>query len=90
MRIKNLILTMILAILTLFIIIDYIYLQHKTRNKFVNLQVLIDEEHHLNSDWGRLQIEYSTLVNNSHVEKQAKKQLGMILPQAEHILSIKR
>jgi cell division protein FtsL len=89
-RIKNLILTLLLAILTLIVIIDYIYLQHKTRNKFVSLQVLIDQEHHLNSDWGRLQIEYSTLVNNSHVEKQTKEQLGMKLPQAELILSIKR
>jgi cell division protein FtsL len=81
---------MILTILTLTVIIDYIYLQHKTRVKFVSLQLLIDQEHHLNSDWGRLQIEYSTLVNNSHVEKQTKMQLGMKLPQAEQILSIKR
>ena len=83
-------LTFILAVLTLVVIVDYIYLQHKTRNKFVSLQVLIDQEHHLNSDWGRLQIEYSTLVNNSHVEKQTKNQLGMKLPQVENILSIKR
>ena len=90
MKIKNILFTFLLAILVLIVIIDYIYLQHKTRNRFVDLQVLIEQEYDLNSEWGRLQIEHSTLVNNNRIEKETKKQLGMELPQIEQILSIKR
>ena len=90
MKLKNLILTLSLATLVLIVVIDYIYLQHKSRNKFVELQVLIEQEYDLNSEWGRLQIEHSTLVNNSRIENETKKQLGMELPQIEQILSIKR
>lgn len=90
MKFKNLIFTSTLILLNLVVIVDYVYLQHKTRNKFVELQELIEIEQNLNADWGRLQIEHSTLVNNSHIEIKAKQQLGMKLPDNQHILSIKR
>ena len=90
MKIKQLALTIALLVLTLFVIVNYIYLQHKSRNQFVALQELINEENDLNADWGRLQIEQSTYVNNSAIVAQAKKQLGMKLPKKEQILSIKR
>jgi len=90
MKLKSLMLTSLLVLVLLVTIVDYIYLQHKTRNQFVELQALIEREHNLNADWGRLQIEHSTLVNNSRIEKQAKNQLGMKLPESEHILNIKR
>ncbi len=90
MKIKQLAITIVLMILTLFVIVNYIYLQHKSRNQFVALQELINEESDLNADWGRLQIEQSTYVNNSKIVAQAKKQLGMKLPEKEQILSIKR
>jgi len=90
MKLKSLLFTLFLVVLLLIIIVDYIYLQHKTRNRFVQLQTLIEQEHNLNADWGRLQIEHSTLVNSSRIETKATKQLGMELPENEHILSIKR
>lgn len=77
-------------VLLLVVVVDYIYLQHTTRNKFVELQILIEEERDLNTDWGKLQIEHSTLVNNSRVEAQASKNLDMIIPESKHILNIKR
>lgn len=90
MKIQNLLLTIALGCLVLFVIINYIYLQHKSRNTFVELQSLIEKEHHLNTEWGRLQIEHSTLVNNSRIENKATKLLGMKLPENEQILNIKR
>ncbi|MCF6287694.1 MAG: cell division protein FtsL [Proteobacteria bacterium] len=87
---KNLLFTVSLIALILVVIIDYIYLQHETRNQFVELQGLIDEKNNLNANWGRLQIEHSYYVNNAKIEIQAKNQLGMKLPQREHVLSIKR
>jgi len=90
MKVKQLALTLTLLALTLVVIVDYIYLQHKSRNQFVALQGAISEENDLNADWGRLQIEQSTNVNNSKIVAQAKKQLSMKLPEKEQILSIKR
>jgi len=90
MKLRNLMITLSLSALLLIVIVDYIYLQHKTRNQFVELQVLIEQERNLNTDWGRLQIEHSTLVNNSRIEKEAQNQLDMKVPESEHILNIKR
>lgn len=90
MKIKDLVLTLSLMILLLVVIVDYIYLQHTTRNQFVELQALIEEERNLNADWGRLQIEHSTLVNNSRIETEATNKLDMKVPDSEHILNIRR
>jgi cell division protein FtsL len=90
MNFKSLLLTLLLSISLLVVVIDYIYLQQKTRNKFVKLQELIEQEHDLNANWGRLQIEHSTYVNNSRIEETAKKKLGMKLPEKKQIISIKR
>ena len=90
MKLKHLVFTLSLMVLLLVIIVDYIYLQHATRNQFVELQALIDEERNLNTDWGKLQIEHSTLVNNSRIEAEATIQLGMKVPDNEQILNIKR
>ncbi len=90
MKFKNLMIALTLALVNLVVIVNYVYLQHKTRNKFVNLQELIEIEQNLNADWGRLQIEHSTLVNNSEIEAKAKQQIGMKLPQNKNILSIQR
>lgn len=90
MKFKSLMFTVSLILINLVVIVDYIYLQHKTRNQFVALQELIEVEQHMNADWGRLQIEHSTLVNNSNIEFKAKKEIGMKLPDNQHILSIKR
>lgn len=90
MKLKYLVLTLSLMSLLIFIVVDYIYLQHTTRNQFVELQTLIEEARNLNADWGRLQIEHSTLVNNSKIEAQASSQLNMKVPEVEQILNIKR
>ncbi|MBL4772901.1 MAG: cell division protein FtsL [Alcanivoracaceae bacterium] len=90
MKLKSLIFTLSLLVVLLVVIVDYIYIQHKTRNQFVELQTLIEQEQNLNADWGRLQIEHSTLVNNNRIETKVKKQLGMKVPESGQILSIKR
>jgi len=90
MKLKPLLFTSSLVLINLVVIVDYVYLQHQTRNKFVELQELIEIEQSLNADWRGLQLEHSTLVNNSHIEIIAKQQLGMKLPENQHILSIRR
>ena len=90
MKLKNLLVTLFLITSLLVVVVDYIYLQHKTRNQFVALQTLIEQQHNIDADWRRLQIQHSTYVNNSRIETVAKNKLGMNLPEDEHILSIKR
>ncbi len=90
MNIKQLLAVILLTLALVAITVDYLYLQHKTRNKFVEIQNLLEEENALNSDWGRLQIAHSTLVNNNRIEKKAKRQLKMKLPKSEQIINIKR
>jgi cell division protein FtsL len=90
MKFKSLMFSLTLILINLVVIVDYIYLQHKTRNQFVKLQELIEIEQNLNADWGRLQIEHSTLVNNNRIETLAETKLGMKLPENQQILSIKR
>ena len=90
MKAKGLMLTLSIVILTVYITVDFIYIQHKTRKEFVELQKHIDKQKELSAEWGRLQIEHSTLVANSRIENKAKTQLNMILPDEEKILSIKR
>lgn len=90
MKFRNIILTSALTLINLVVIVDYIYLQHKTRNKFIELQALLEQKQNLDADWGRLQIQHSTLVNNSRIEQVTKDKLGMVLPDSKNILSIKR
>ncbi len=90
MRAKKLLVTLSIVILTVYITVDFIYFQHKTRKEFVELQKHIDKERELSAEWGKLQIEHSTLVANSRIESKAKTQLNMILPKDGQILSIKR
>jgi cell division protein FtsL len=90
MKLSSLFTTLIALILTVYITVDFIYLQHKTRKEFVELQKHIDTERELSAEWGRLQIEHSTLVANSRIELIAKTQLNMALPIKEQMASIKR
>lgn len=90
MKMSGVLVTMALVIVLLTTIVDYIYLQHKSRGRFVQLQELTVQEHDLNAEWGRLQLEHSTLVNNSSVELKAKNLLEMNIPDNNQILSIKR
>jgi len=90
MKISGVLITMFLTMMLLTTIVDYIYLQHKSRGRFVQLQELQVKEHELNAEWGRLQLEHSTLVNNSSVESKARKLLKMKMPENGQIFSIKR
>ena len=70
--------------------INYVYSRHQTRKVFAELQALEQQQQDLNTEWGRLQLEKSTLVGNNRIESVAKEQLGMRLPSSEQIIVIKR
>jgi len=62
-----------------------VYAKHQSRKLFVQLQVLNDERDRLNIQWGRLQLEQSTLAAPVRVEHAARDRLGMKVPAAASI-----
>jgi cell division protein FtsL len=59
--------------------------QHKARKLFVELQNEKDRAQQMDVEWGKLQLEQSTLVTPARVEKLARQQLQMHMPQSEQI-----
>ncbi len=59
--------------------------QHKARKLFVELQNEKDRAQRMEEEWGKLQLEQSTLAMPARVEKLARQQLHMHLPQSEQI-----
>lgn len=59
--------------------------QHKARKLFVELQQEKDRAQQMEVEWGRLQLEQSTLALPARVEKIASQQMQMHLPQSAQI-----
>ena len=82
--------TVVLVLLLVALLVDYVYYQNETRKLFAATQKIEKEKLDLNAEWARLQIERSTLVANNRIERVAREQLNMKLPDEEQILVITR
>ena len=82
-------LVMILAMLVLASSLGVVYAKHETRKLFVELDSLKKERDEMNVEWGRLQLEQSTLATHGRIERAAKKRLGMKTPEYERILIVR-
>ena len=63
--------------------IGVVYSKYLSRRDFVVLQELQAEKERLGVEWGRLQLEESTLATDSQVEQRARDRLQMHLPRYE-------
>jgi cell division protein FtsL len=70
--------------------IGVVYSKYLSRRHFVALQELQAERESLGIEWGRLQLEESTLATHSTVEKQARDRLHMHLPGVDEVIVIRR
>jgi cell division protein FtsL len=59
-----------------------IYAKHEARNRFNELQRLTRERDELDIEWGQLQLEQSTWATHGRVERVARDDLHMVIPQA--------
>lgn len=59
--------------------------QHKARKLFVDLQYEKERAQQMDVEWGKLQLEQSTLAMPTRVEKLARQQLQMHLPVNDQI-----
>jgi cell division protein FtsL len=70
--------------------IAVVYSKYLSRKHFVVLQDLQVEKERIGIEWGRLQLEESTLATHSEVEKRARDRLKMHLPQFDEVVVIRR
>ncbi len=82
-----------LAVLILAVLasaLGVIYAKHENRKRFVHLQALERERDAMEVEWGQLQLEQGTWATNSRVERVARKRLGMVMPDAESVVIIRK
>lgn len=62
-----------------------VYAKHEARNRFNELQRLTRERDELDIEWGQLQLEQSTWATHGRVERVARDELRMVIPQASDL-----
>jgi cell division protein FtsL len=62
-----------------------VYAKHEARNRFNELQRLTNERDELDIEWGQLQLEQSTWATHGRVERVARDELRMVIPQASDL-----
>ena len=78
-----------LSILVLVSSLGVVYAKHESRKLFIELDSLKKERDEMNIEWGRLQLEQSTLATHSRIEKTAKQHLKMLNPEYEKVLIVR-
>ncbi|MDD2701237.1 MAG: cell division protein FtsL [Sideroxydans sp.] len=73
-------LNVLLLILVIACALGVVTSQHKARKLFVDLQYEKERAQQMDVEWGKLQLEQSTLAMPTRVEKLARQQLQMHLP----------
>ena len=62
-----------------------VYLKHRSREMFVQLERLDTRRDNLDIEWGQLQLEQSAWSNNAFVERVANAKLHMAMPPPKEI-----
>ncbi len=60
--------------------VGVVWAKQQSRNQFVELQRLEKERDQLDTEWGQLRLEQSTLVTYGRIEKVARENLHMVIP----------
>lgn len=75
-RLMTLVLTLSLTASALAVV----YSQHRARELFVELQTAESETAALETEWGQLELEQSTWATQGRIERLAREELDMRLP----------
>ena len=62
-----------------------VYAKHEARSRFNELQKLTTQRDDLDIEWGQLQLEQSTWATHGRVERVAREELRMVIPQASDL-----
>lgn len=85
---KNLLLTL-LTVMLLLSAIAVIYSKYQSRALFIEIQKKEKELDDYEVEWGRLQLELTTLTEENRVEIEARNRLFLTLPAQNRIIYIK-
>jgi cell division protein FtsL len=80
---------LLLAGLNLVCAMGVVYAKHQSRALFGDLQALEAERDRMNTEWGQLQLEQSTLTTHGQVERAARKRLGMLSPKPDDVVMVR-
>jgi cell division protein FtsL len=76
------------AVLVVGSAIGVVYAKYESRKLFVELEGLRDHRDALETEWGRLQLEQSTLAAHGRVERLASDRLNMRQPRPDEVVVI--
>jgi len=79
-----------LSVAVVFSALGVVYSKHQTRRLFVDVQRLEAERDRMNVDWGRLQLEQSTLATQARIESIAHGKLAMNIPPQDSVVIVGR
>ncbi len=65
-----------------------VYVKHESRVLFAELRHIQKQQDEQVIQWGRLQLQNSTLITQANVESMARKKLGMVLPDSVQIVTL--
>ena len=65
--------------------VGVVWSKQQSRNQFVELQRLEKERDQLDTEWGQLRLEQSTWVTYGHIEKVARDDLRMVIPDPNQV-----
>lgn len=69
--------------------LSVVHAKHQSRKLFAQLQSLTKQSDELDVEWGKLQLEQSAWSRHERIEKVARDQLGLEMPQASAIVLVK-
>ena len=81
-------LNMILLIVLIGCALSVVTSQHKARKFFMELQNEQDRERKTDQEWRELQIESQTLGTGKRIEQKARRDLGMVVPDAKKTIIV--
>ena len=67
-----------------------VYAKHQSRKLLIELQQLQSERDRMNVDWGRLQLEQSTLATYQRIDSIAHGKLAMTIPSQDSVVIVGR
>lgn len=81
--------TLMLLLVVIVSSFGVVYAKHQNRELFIELQSLVNEKDLMETEWGQLQLEQSTLATHGGIEQSARTRLGMLMPDASDMVIVR-
>lgn len=81
--------TLIMLLAVILSSFGVVYAKHQNRELFIELQSLVKEKDMMETEWGQLQLEQSTLATHGGIEQTARTRLGMLTPDASDMVIVR-